>query len=301
MALAISGIIASPGFAWHDVGHRTIAILAWKAVPSHQDRISDLLKYMPDRETPRDSFALPNPMNEKLGPVTGSPSLTPALLDDAAVWPDKIRNSWMDRPVWHYVNYPVLGPAGVAPATVGGLAERVLPLLVNICRDKQQSKVTRATALAWVAHIVGDLHMPLHSVAYFDAKHPTGDRGGNDYFLNQDGTVYKDKDLNLHSYWDSIGNQNEIGVTGVLDRLPKAQFDTPKYSLATIGKEVRSWCDAGKSMAEQHVYKFGGDWLDPYARKFPIGYEAVVREKGLAQIQLAGARLAAVLQLIFAD
>ncbi len=52
-----------------------------------------------------------------------------------------------------------------------------------------------------MVHIVGDIHQPLHSCAYFSDKFPKGDMGGNLIKM-----TYGDKGQikNLHMLWDSV-------------------------------------------------------------------------------------------------
>jgi S1/P1 Nuclease len=38
----------------------------------------------------------------------------------------------------------------------------------------------KAIALAWLFHLVGDVHQPLHTAQLFTAEYPNGDRGGNE-------------------------------------------------------------------------------------------------------------------------
>jgi hypothetical protein len=38
----------------------------------------------------------------------------------------------------------------------------------------------RAIALAWLFHLVGDVHQPLHTAQLFTVDYPQGDRGGNE-------------------------------------------------------------------------------------------------------------------------
>jgi len=39
----------------------------------------------------------------------------------------------------------------------------------------------RAIALAWLFHLVGDIHQPLHTAQLFTVDYPQGDRGGKKY------------------------------------------------------------------------------------------------------------------------
>ena len=103
-------------------------------------------------------------------------------------WPDVVRDeAWparkekYDRPTWHYVNHfwrdgkplPDMG-------TLGELIDR-LSAFEKIDSDPFE--------LAWMLHLVGDIHQPLHSSARVTASEPEGDRGGNDFALDERGIV----------------------------------------------------------------------------------------------------------------
>src|SRR5437667_103063 len=57
----------------------------------------------------------------------------------------------------------------------------------------------RAVAVCWIFHLVGDIHQPLHNVAYFSSAPAfvQGDRGGNKFGVRADGRKW-----NLHAFWD---------------------------------------------------------------------------------------------------
>ncbi|MGA9573483.1 MAG: S1/P1 nuclease, partial [Lysobacterales bacterium] len=57
--------------------------------------------------------------------------------------------------------------------------------------DTQASAEQRRQSFAWLCHLVGDLHQPLHA-GFGD------DRGGNDVTV-----VFNDEEMNLHHFWDS--------------------------------------------------------------------------------------------------
>lgn len=65
----------------------------------------------------------------------------------------------------------------------------------------------KAVAIAWLEHLIGDLHQPLHTSARVTEVEPKGDQGGNLFLLTPQGTP-RDKQENLHWYWDSIVVRN---------------------------------------------------------------------------------------------
>jgi hypothetical protein len=69
----------------------------------------------------------------------------------------------------------------------------------RVLGDKTKPAAERAIHLAWLMHLVGDLHQPLHSSAMFSARTPKGDQGGNLVAVRRGNSVLK-----LHSYWDDV-------------------------------------------------------------------------------------------------
>ena len=52
-------------------------------------------------------------------------------------------------------------------------------------------------ALAWLEHLCGDIHQPLHACTMWSSQYPAGDRGGNEEAIRADGYV-----MRLHAFWD---------------------------------------------------------------------------------------------------
>jgi hypothetical protein len=107
------------------------------------------------------------------------------LFMQAARWADDIRtqDKAQSRPSWHYINLP-FKPEGQPPSV-----QIRDPDPVNILTalhenerivKKESDPERRAIALAWLFHLVGDIHQPLHTSQLFTVDYPKGDRGGNE-------------------------------------------------------------------------------------------------------------------------
>src|SRR5262249_5873822 len=127
------------------------------------------------------------------------------LFQQAAIWPDTIRSgpperTAFSRPEWHYINQPIFLSAADRAALTGKLPineEKTPPAdatadtprmnvvqALKFARQRLAAKDTsppdRAVLLAWVFHLVGDIHQPLHSSTLVSQRlFPEGDRGGN--------------------------------------------------------------------------------------------------------------------------
>lgn len=113
-------------------------------------------------------------------------------LDEAVVWPDRIRGEerWAHTRDWHYLNIGDGIPVAPGAPTDGG---RILAALQEQ-RDRLAAPGTprrqRREALAFLLHLVVDLHQPLHVGR-------ASDRGGNAIRVE-----FEDRELNLHQLWD---------------------------------------------------------------------------------------------------
>ena len=58
-----------------------------------------------------------------------------------------------------------------------------------------------AVALAWLFHLVGDIHQPLHTAQLFTVEYPEGDRGGNEICVR---VTQAEQPIELHRFWDGV-------------------------------------------------------------------------------------------------
>ena len=126
------------------------------------------------------------------------------LFMQAARWADDIRTNdkQQHRALWHYINWP-FKPDGQPPNVQIREPEsiNILTAMVKNHRIvKNESEVEqKAVALAWLFHLVGDIHQPLHTAQLFTVDYPKGDRGGNEICVRVTGTAHP---MDLHRFWD---------------------------------------------------------------------------------------------------
>jgi hypothetical protein len=108
-----------------------------------------------------------------------------ALFMWAARWADDIRTQarLQREVVWHYINYPFKPerePEHIKP--LPPQRENILTAIAENERVVRSDAPTekRAVALAWLFHLIGDIHQPLHTAQFFSREYPNGDRGGNE-------------------------------------------------------------------------------------------------------------------------
>jgi hypothetical protein len=158
--------------AWGRVGHAVIGIAAVAALdPAPRAELLDIL------------------------PATSAETL-PGAIEEACFWPDTLRESaqWSWSAPQHYVNIPRSSdrcdrqrdcPDGLC-VTAG-----ILKYAAELGRPGL-GRERRWQALAWLCHLVGDLHQPLHA-GFLD------DRGANQVDIE-----YRGENSNLHQFWDSM-------------------------------------------------------------------------------------------------
>jgi hypothetical protein len=196
VALTALLMAASPGLsAFGEEGHRVIGLLAETHLKNAR-ALAEVRKILRPQET----------------------------LADASVWPDTIKRPTYEdgdtglfrlahpaQDTYHYTNIPFQVDR-YQPTLPGARPTDILDTTRECIRVLKgtSTRFTRREALRMLAHLIGDLHQPLHVGNSFVAasgplrfvmpEGPTGWRssaGGN-------ALVYGPQDrFNLHSYWDS--------------------------------------------------------------------------------------------------
>ena len=90
----------------------------------------------------------------------------------SARWPDDVRtqDKAQNKPRWHYVNLP-FKPEG-QPTTVQIRELEPVNILTALAENESVVKnendpEPKAITLAWLFHLVGDIHQPLHTAQLF--------------------------------------------------------------------------------------------------------------------------------------
>ena len=303
--------------AWNETGHMTVASIAWRQLDERQRReVGELLKQHPHYEKMLTLRAPPGvEVNEW------------AFLR-AAFWPDLVRPSRpgaegevfkgpeitrFHRGDWHYIDKPWVPPQhrgkvdpATRPAATRPAKENILTALEansKILADAAAEPADRAVALCWIAHMVGDVHQPLHAVSMYSPEYPDGDRGGNGIVVRGNDNVQR-----LHAYWDAIlGNSDaHEAVTFIADEIRNdPQLQRGKLRELAERPAFAEWVDESYRWAGAVVYLNGRLRAAPeeaYYTKQPIpdaevppvphSYFANARELSRRRIALAGYRLA---------
>ncbi len=259
---------ALPLCAWNETGHKVVAEIAWRNLkPVVRQKVEALLKEHPH---------------------SGKWGAHP--LWEAAYWPDAIRGTEWDHPTWHYINLP-FSPDGTPFPPVNWDAPSVLTQIEAFRKTVSGAGTPapeRAVQLAWLLHLTGDVHQPLHAVARFTRTLPQGDRGGN--------SVYVAGARNLHAYWDSLlgDTPSEAFILKAADSLIRTEQKGPP------NQNPRDWVEEGFRIAQESAYTFGnenGSRRNPMA--LSDAYRVEAHRIGRARGALAGYRLAELLNRAF--
>ena len=227
LAIAIAATIAQPAYAFWEYGHQTIATIALDEVkPATRVSIRWLLKRQALLETPT------------------CPART---IEEAAVWPDCVKtlgDRFAYMYSWHYQDIDICHPFDIKAGCVdGNCASAQIARAQRMVADRKLPPRDRLIALALLAHIVGDIHQPLHV-----GEHQ--DRGGNDVKASYGVIAGR---TNLHSIWDGLLADRAISspppqATGILSQA------TPAERAAIAEGGVTDWMRQSWEMARDIVY-----------------------------------------------
>jgi hypothetical protein len=300
-------MIAAPGWAWDDTGHRQVADIAWT-------RLNDKAK-------------------KEVGAIlmAGDPAFRPASPADADVreafrksasFPDVIkftkttqyeeiidpmnRTFFVTRPpnpadnedvrckTWHYYDVPIRDRGSHAPKESNALVALAKSRyeLASLESTPSPDRKMQCWWLTWVEHLTGDLHQPLHCVSSYETL-PDGDAGGNLFMIKIAGS---DRPGRLHGYWDgaitrAIAADKAAGLPAATeDASQRWQQEFAPAAGDAANVETVSWIRAGAALADTLVYV--GVEKD---RAPTRGYEQLQIVLAKRQSVLAGARLATML------
>ena len=115
-----------------------------------------------------------------------------------------MRDKQYHQAPWHYINFP-FKPDG-QPADVRVREPEPVNILTALAENERVVKDAndgepKAIALAWLFHLVGDIHQPLHTAQLFTVEYPKGDRGGNEICVR---VTQAGQPMDLHRFWDGV-------------------------------------------------------------------------------------------------
>lgn len=250
LALAL---VPSPAAAWWDFGHETVARIAEHEVrPETRAALRRLLARSALLETP---------------------SCPATTLAELATWADCVK-SLGDRfsfaYSWHYQNVDICRPFDLdPPCRDGHCVSKQIERNARILADRSVPARERLMALAFLVHLVGDLHQPLHAGDHADL-------GGNETPVSYGIIAGR---TNLHLAWDGYLAERSIttppgGPAGLLADLGPADRDAMRAG--TVEDWSRENWEVARDFAYGSLHEDSCGAAAPAER--PVITEAMTRE-----------------------
>lgn len=247
-------LLCAPALAWNARGHRIIAALAWEHM----------------------GFAVAEWVEEVLAQ---HPDPTARSREGASTWPDRLRESWPESQGWHFINLPIVLPGYSQQPPAPPEHDQVIWALGHwqkiavMTGDESQ----RAQAVAFLIHLVGDIHQPLHAACGYGPQTPQGDKGGHHCKLVGSWSP------NLHHFWDCGGYPPELNDDELLQLVSPEPMGPDVHHL-----DFERWARESHQLASQHAYPAP---LDP-SGEYALRTQHISRQR----MNQAGLRLAYVLR-----
>jgi hypothetical protein len=300
-ALAIAGvaIACAPAYAWDDFGHMEVAANAWKRLtPSARAHATRLLKLNPMY----DSWTSNVPADERDEIAFVMASIWPDAIQQASdYYADGSANGYRPPPgpeasqnigyrdhsmhkYWHFINEP-FSPDGtpLRDPRAPNAETQIAAFRAELSKPSAFNDV-KSYDLAWLLHLVGDVHQPLHATSRFTQSQPDGNAGGNQVKIQCGEGCDAEQ---LHAFWDTV-----LGTSHSPQKAIEAanQLPEPDARLASIADE-RAWIRESFDAAKAHAYAppIG---VGPGPFTLTDSYKSDALDVAKQRVALAGARLA---------
>lgn len=190
--------LAADAVAWGGKGHRLIASLAEKQLSARRPAAMKEIQALLGPGVSLASIAACADSIREYVSGRNRPGVT--LPGNCLVTEQEAVAMFPATGSWHFVNIPVPASPGRrsvildrACAANGPCILTQIRHFTQQLRNEQLDSKSRAIALMFLVHLVGDLHQPLHAVAR------NQDRGGNEVFVRLGAHTSR-----LHGLWDSF-------------------------------------------------------------------------------------------------
>ena len=254
-----------PTFAWDETGHKITAYIAWQRMTLEvREKVIKILLSAPEDSQIATFYA---PYGSRT-PETRKREFFMLI----ATWADIIKDKNFDNRYkkynngnWHYFDNLWMVKDGKVeflkgPEGGGKLMEKLADF--NKLIRSSASNAEKAVAIAWLEHLIGDLHQPLHTTGRAFNADDKGDQGGNLFALTPKGTT-SDKSDNLHRFWDGVIGRNipngaDACEADYID--PIAQSIIKEYPYSKLQSRIAPdkfevWEKEGVDISTTEVYK----------------------------------------------
>ncbi|MGA2139470.1 MAG: S1/P1 nuclease [Verrucomicrobiia bacterium] len=261
--LAACFCLARPVLAWNGQGHMVVAQIAYNHLDPAVKAKCDAL------------IALPPPCD----------SVSHTFVSDST-WADNRCESWTSSQ--HYIDipisldgYPTNGVANDSTNVVTAIRQ-----YTAILQDPTANPTNQATALRYLIHFCGDITQPCHASTGVCTNMPTGDVGGNHFYLN--GTWSE-----LHALWDAGGGFLTDGAS-VSNKAAAVEAAYPyTFSVGSI-PDPMTWALESHGIAATVAYVGISSNTTP-----SVAYTNAAQATTAQRMAIGGQRLAKLLNTIY--
>jgi hypothetical protein len=300
VTLLCVALSSTPANAWNSYGHMLVAAVAYEHLhPEARQQALALLQLNPDYAAW----------------ISGVPPQQQSLAAflRAATWADEIKHQpgyvndgerpkgpdvganvgyadHLQHRYWHFVDFPFSQDGTRLDPPARPNAQTQIGVFRTALASRRTSADVKSYDLVWLLHLVGDIHQPLHAASRFTQAQPQGDNGGNRVSL-----CALPCRKELHAYWDDILGSGKSPASA----LRRASTLPPAEPSAVAIRDETVWAKESLALAESAVYvpPVGGG-AGPYI--LDADYRSRAKQVASAQVELAGERLAALLNTALA-
>lgn len=257
-------------FAWNSVGHMVVANIAYQHLkPNVQKKVDGLVGYLHQEYPDMQTFS------------------------QMSYWADSLRGQKIETFThWHYIDigFSVDGTP-VKNITDSDNAVWAINNISQVVKNHDANNFERARFLAFLVHIVADIHQPLHTVARVSAAHPEGDKGGNLFSVK-----YQNQKMTLHHLWDIGVGEFDVAPSSVTTLAATISNQYPEINFGKKSTDLNpeNWAKEGSQTAKESVYNTQED------QPVSTGYIQNGKKVSDQQVALAGYRLAHLLNQLLA-
>lgn len=298
-------VAASPALAWNGRGHMVVAAVAWdQMTPPARAKAGELLKLNPEYATW--TANTPDPEKAQIAFLRAAtwPDFirsAPGYRDDKISAPeatqevgyalDKLRHTY-----WHYKDLPFSPDGTPVQQPPAPNAETRIRAFTATLGSPSASDDVKAYDLAWVLHLVGDVHQPLHATSRYTADLPKGDRGGNEVVVCRATATscIEAKGKPLHTFWDHTLGESDRTDSAIAKARAMAKAPASKAAIS----DPTAWLNESLLIAKTAVYATP---IKASHGPFTLtkAYEVKAGSYAEQRAALAGARLARLLNAAF--
>jgi hypothetical protein len=301
--LVLAGGLGAPAYGWDNFGHMAVAYVAYQSLtPTAKARVDALLQLNPDYQNwlmmiPEDASATDKQM---------------MVFMIAATWPDEIKGEYqytddgsnsgntpdgapsgqntgyrdlLRHKYWHFIDTPFATDGTALPAIPSPNAQERIALFRGVLASDSDDKL-KSYDLAWLLHLVGDVHQPLHSTTRVSSADPGGDSGGNKVKVKCTGCATE-----LHAFWDDALGTGKTAQAVIQPVIKAAKALAAADSTLAAKSDEKIWIAESFQAAQDTVYQppvVAGD--GPFT--LTTAYKNKAKTLAKQRIALAGARLA---------